>query len=432
MFMFDKENMAVYDAPLRPPQAQTQQKGVVPSTMDLYCDEVMMGEDNDDNNNKVVNKEVAAAETDTKTAMENSNSTATTEAAATAAEVEQPAEDPQLVVQQQLHKLLYVPSHADRNLLANDRVIRNMVRCERLYLPTVPDYFRTVQSDVKPHMRKIVADWLLEVCQELGCQPEVFCLAVSLMDRFLARCAVSKGQLQLLGCVCLFLASKFRDTAPVPSEKLVMFTDFSVSVEDIREWELLVLHKLKWDLGSATPLDYLDHVIPRIAGGMMLSTHLTPDEMGLFRRKAETIATMSATHYLFSYTRPSVMASAAVGVALRSVLGRRLSEPIVQAYLAGIFSAVRIDNADLEECTSAMLVVLPEYLTKKMEEEEEASSPADAARLAGADDSVAGAASATMITVNVEMTDAPEPQNPAANNTGLPSSSSQQRDVAAS
>ena len=55
-------------------------------------------------------------------------------------------------------------------------------------MPVQPDYFRHVQADIKPHMRKIVADWMLEVCQELCCQPEVFCLAVNYMDRFLAIC----------------------------------------------------------------------------------------------------------------------------------------------------------------------------------------------------------------------------------------------------
>jgi cyclin D2 len=55
-------------------------------------------------------------------------------------------------------------------------------------VPAQPDYFRYVQTEIKPHMRKIVCDWMLEVCQELCCQPEVFCLAVNYMDRFLAIC----------------------------------------------------------------------------------------------------------------------------------------------------------------------------------------------------------------------------------------------------
>ena len=57
-------------------------------------------------------------------------------------------------------------------------------------MPAYPDYFKFVQVEVKPHMRKIVADWMLEVCEETRCSetPEVFSLAMNYMDRFLAQC----------------------------------------------------------------------------------------------------------------------------------------------------------------------------------------------------------------------------------------------------
>merc|ERR1712209_102263 len=184
--------------------------------------------------------------------------------------------------QQMYPKLLQnVKSHIDPTLIEDNRVLWNLIKNEQRYLPKYPNCFKTVQVEVKPHMRKIVSDWMLEVCQELCCPPEVFCLAMNLMDRFLAKCRIEKSQLQLLGAVCLFLSSKFKETAPIPSEKLVMYTDFSVTLEDIREWELIVLHKLKWDLCSSTALDYLDHLIPR------LSISQTVDQSSL-RRQTET------------------------------------------------------------------------------------------------------------------------------------------------
>ena len=78
--------------------------------------------------------------------------------------------------------------------------------------------FQTVQTEIKPHMRKIVTDWMLEVCEEQRCQPDVFPLAVNYLDRVLARVPISKTQFQLLACVCLFLASKFKETVPLPSQ----------------------------------------------------------------------------------------------------------------------------------------------------------------------------------------------------------------------
>lgn len=50
----------------------------------------------------------------------------------------------------------------DRALLHDDRVLRAMLKLEERHLPT--DYFSNgYKRDVKPHMRKIVAAWMLEV-----------------------------------------------------------------------------------------------------------------------------------------------------------------------------------------------------------------------------------------------------------------------------
>ena len=262
-------------------------------------------------------------------------------------------------------KVLQVKAQIDKTLTSDDRVLTNMIKNEHRYLPSHPDYFRSVQLEIKPHMRKIVSDWMLEVCQELGCQPEVFCLAMNLMDRFLARCRIIKSQLQLLGAVCLFLSSKFKETAPIPSEKLVMYTDFSVTLEEIREWELIVLHKLKWDLCSSTALDYLDHIIPR------LIIHPSVDHAKL-RRQTETIIALTSTQYIFSYVRPSVIASSAIAVSLRCLVPN-FSEDGARQFLTSLQTFSRANTTDLEACSSAMIQTLPSYLTTAVSSESDPS-----------------------------------------------------------
>ena len=95
------------------------------------------------------------------------------------------------------------------------------------------DYFATVQTEIKPHMRKIVSDWMLEVSEEQQCQPDVFHLAVNYMDRFLSKVHIKKSQFQLLAAVCLFLASKFKEVTPLPAENLVIYTDNSITAYEI-------------------------------------------------------------------------------------------------------------------------------------------------------------------------------------------------------
>ena len=83
-------------------------------------------------------------------------------------------------------------------------------------------------------MRKIVADWMLEVIQEQNSQPEVFCLAINVLDRFLSQTQIQRQQLQLLGAVCILIASKIREPCPIPGKSLIIYTDYSITAEELK------------------------------------------------------------------------------------------------------------------------------------------------------------------------------------------------------
>ena len=125
-----------------------------------------------------------------------------------------------------------VRAYLDPCLIKDYRVLQNVFHSAVIARPR-KNYFASVQREIEPHMRKIVCDWMLEVCEEQQCQPEVFSLAVSYLDRVLSLVEVRKSQLQLLSCVCIFLASKFKEMSPLCADKLVVYTDFSVTVKEI-------------------------------------------------------------------------------------------------------------------------------------------------------------------------------------------------------
>lgn len=52
-------------------------------------------------------------------------------------------------------------AYRDSNLLT-DRVLHALLRVEEKYLPA-PNYFKCVQREIAPCMRRIVAAWMLEV-----------------------------------------------------------------------------------------------------------------------------------------------------------------------------------------------------------------------------------------------------------------------------
>ena len=125
-----------------------------------------------------------------------------------------------------------IKSFPDPALTCDVRVLSNILDNSRSCQHLIVDYFRRgIQTNVKPHMRQIVCDWMKEVTEDQKCHTEVFGLAVNYMDRLLSRIPIEKSQFQLVACVCIFIASKFKENQPICAEKLVIYTDFSVSVQ---------------------------------------------------------------------------------------------------------------------------------------------------------------------------------------------------------
>lgn len=72
-----------------------------------------------------------------------------------------------------------------------------------------------------------------QVCEIEECEEEVFLLAVNYLDRFLSVEPTKKSYLQLLGAVCLFLASKLKSCQPLSSKRLCLYTDNSITSQEL-------------------------------------------------------------------------------------------------------------------------------------------------------------------------------------------------------
>merc|ERR1712083_387365 len=156
-----------------------------------------------------------------------------------------------------------IESHVDSIMLSDNRVLENMLNAEIEI--SVEDYCARKESNLAPHMRKIVTDWMLEVCEDQQCRPEMFFLSINYLDRVLSKVNIKKNQFQLCASVCILLASKFNQVVPITTDKLVIYTDNSVTVEELRQWEIKILNVLQWELSSVTTNTYLEHFIPRIS-----------------------------------------------------------------------------------------------------------------------------------------------------------------------
>nr|XP_056700488.1 G1/S-specific cyclin-D3 [Euleptes europaea] len=203
-----------------------------------------------------------------------------------------------------------VRAKRDPQLLSNRRVLRNLLRQEERYSPNVA-YFQCVQKEIQPSMRKMLAFWMLEVCEEQKCEEEVFPLAMNYVDRYLSCVPTRKNHLQLLGAVCMLLASKLRDTMPLTVKKLCIYTDNSITQCQVLDWEVLVLEKLKWDLLSVIANDFLDHILQRLP--------LPQNKIDLVKKHAQTFIALCVTDYTFAMYPPSMIATGSIGAAVHGL-----------------------------------------------------------------------------------------------------------------
>ena len=193
-------------------------------------------------------------------------------------------------------KRLFVKAHSDKTLMKDKRIIENILLNEK---PSViEDYFQAVQTSILPHMRKIVTNWMLEVCDDQQCPPEVYFHAINYLDRFLSSVNIQKSQFQLIASVCILLASKMTEVSPIRISQLVIYSDHSVTEQQLMEGEVMVLTTINWELSTITPIT--------VYKAIQHSLSIEQDSL------VNTLLTHCSPNYQCSSLLPSLTAAAAV------------------------------------------------------------------------------------------------------------------------
>lgn len=206
----------------------------------------------------------------------------------------------------------------------DERAFRNLLEIDDQDL-SASSYF-SFQTDLRPYMRKMVVIWMLEVCEDQSIEDETFWIAVNYFDRILSVLPIRKSQLQLVASACLFIASKLNNNegaSPstfIKASRLVTYTDFSITVDELLEWELTTLQALKWNVLVATPYDFLR----RFVVCLPLAADDDDDDSDRRRsveRHATTLIALSATDVKFVVYPASMLASGCLCAAAKELFG---------------------------------------------------------------------------------------------------------------
>ncbi|KAK4285657.1 hypothetical protein QN277_002326 [Acacia crassicarpa] len=117
--------------------------------------------------------------------------------------------------------------------------------------------YSSIQTDITPHMRGILINWLIEVHLKFELMPETLYLTVSLLDQYLSLVTIKKNELQLVGLTALLLASKYEDFWHPSVKELISISVESYTREQILAMEKLILRKLKFRLNGPTPYVFM-------------------------------------------------------------------------------------------------------------------------------------------------------------------------------
>lgn len=111
----------------------------------------------------------------------------------------------------------------------------------------------TMQQDINEKTRAVLVDWMIDISSsEFTLHSATLFLAVQMLDYLLGSIPIRKNQFQLVGCVCLLLASKFEEVTALTLEDLVTVADHCFTGEMLISMERTCIEALHFDISIPT------------------------------------------------------------------------------------------------------------------------------------------------------------------------------------
>ena len=89
----------------------------------------------------------------------------------------------------------------------------------------------------------------------------------------------------------MVIASKIKEVEFLSSVKLFIYTDNSITCQELLDWEILALKNLKWYLSAITPHDWLEQIC----------SQLSLPNVSVIQRYAATFINLCFTIYIYIY-----------------------------------------------------------------------------------------------------------------------------------
>ncbi|XP_040011038.1 cyclin-O [Xiphias gladius] len=181
------------------------------------------------------------------------------------------------------------------------------------------------QPQLTAEARCKLVSWLIPVHKHFRLSFECCCLAVNIMDRFLASTAVAADCFQLLGVTALLLASKQVEVCSPRISHLLSLCCDAFTKEQLCNLECLILLRLNFRLAAPTLAFFLDYYTNCIEAAQLVTENTggcrfagmnpvprRPKQCSSLARK---VCELSLADYAFNKYPPSLTASCALRLA---------------------------------------------------------------------------------------------------------------------
>lgn len=204
------------------------------------------------------------------------------------------------------------------------------------------------QKHLKPKMRSILVDWLVEMHSRFRLLPETLYLAINIMDRFMSLEIVQIDKLQLLATGSLFIAAKYEEVFSPSVKNYSYFTDGSYTEEEILQAEKYILTILDFDLSYPNPMNFLRRISKADSYDVQTRT------LGKY------LLEISIIDYKFIGMLPSLCSACSMYIA-RSIMGKT---PTWNGNLIHYSGGYKVE--DMKDCINLII----QYLISPIEHDE--------------------------------------------------------------
>merc|ERR1712228_904616 len=123
--------------------------------------------------------------------------------------------------------------------------IMRSLRADEMATSNERDFdFMRAQKDLNQRMRPVLVDWLIEVHRKFKLLPSTYFLCINLLDRYLAAQQLSRKKLQLAGCCCLWISSKYHEIYAPEMDDFIYISDNAFDETDLVKMEIEILKTL--------------------------------------------------------------------------------------------------------------------------------------------------------------------------------------------